>query len=308
MNTSSSTRKKNSRSKSNSNIKLISSRKVSKKIKSIYEVIVRKYKLDDNKKCINDKMLKLKSYLEKKNHLKSQEVKNVFCSIDRKIFSFNNSYDDVSSYINSGATLSAPRLHMEALELMFEKFKDKSIKGNYDLNILDIGSGSGYLSLALFKLFPGSRVTGVEHIKDLVVWSNSLIKKNFIDVFNSENFLIVKGDGRKGYAKLAPYDIIHVGASFLNKPNELLEQLKVGGRMYVPLHNKESNNVRSNDQHVHIFDKVLENGEIKIKDKIISDEPYIAMQSSKNQIKLGMENIYDPTNTKDFGEILNKDH
>lgn len=46
---------------------------------------------------------------------------------------------------------------------------------------------------------------------------------------------ILEGDGRNGYAKHAPYDIIHVGAAAPKTPEELLKQLKPGGRLICPV-------------------------------------------------------------------------
>ncbi|KAJ6628987.1 Protein-L-isoaspartate(D-aspartate) O-methyltransferase, partial [Pseudolycoriella hygida] len=68
-------------------------------------------------------------------------------------------------------------------------------------------------------------------------------------------FDLLEGDGRLGYSKEAPYDAIHVGATAPTIPQELLDQLKVGGRMVCPIGPEHG------DQYLEQFDKDV-NGEI----------------------------------------------
>ncbi len=74
----------------------------------------------------------------------SEQVKKILCSIDRGDYAKLNHGDDPyglnSVYIGSGATLSKLLVHAWALEQAYQKFKDLK-----KINILDIGSGSGYL-------------------------------------------------------------------------------------------------------------------------------------------------------------------
>lgn len=84
--------------------------------------------------------------------------------------------------------------------------------------------------------------------------SNLQKDKHHSALFPSENIKIVTGDGRKGYPPQAPYDVIHVGAASPNKPIALIEQLKKGGRMFVP--------VGTQMQDVWLFDKD-EEGNVK---------------------------------------------
>lgn len=66
---------------------------------------------------------------------------------------------------------------------------------------------------------------------------------------------IVEGDGRLGYPEHAPYDAIHVGAAAAEIPDELLKQLKPGGRMICPV------GPQGDTQKLEQFDKT-ESGEI----------------------------------------------
>ena len=69
------------------------------------------------------------------------------------------------------ATMSAPHMHAHSLELL----KDSLIKGK---KALDIGSGSGYLTLCMSKLMKNGKVWGIEHIPELAKKSVEDIKKN----------------------------------------------------------------------------------------------------------------------------------
>ncbi|CAF1001975.1 unnamed protein product [Adineta ricciae] len=102
--------------------------------------------------------------------------------------------------------------------------------------VLDVGSGSGYLTTCMARLVrPGGKAVGVEHIQELVDRSIVNIKKNHAALFDEGSLKILKGDGRQGYAAEAPYDAIHVGAAAPDTPHELIRQLKPGGRLVSPV-------------------------------------------------------------------------
>ena len=100
--------------------------------------------------------------------------------------------------------------------------------------------------------------------------------KNHSNLIKEGKIILVKGDGRKGYKENGPYDCIHVGAAAMEPPKELIEQLKPGGRLVMPLGPK-------GDQYIYCIDK-LSNGNI-ISKKGISVR-YVALTSPNNQ-KMG---------------------
>ncbi|CAF3816666.1 unnamed protein product [Adineta steineri] len=148
---------------------------------------------------------------------------------DRLDFSTDRLYEDAPQPIGYNVTISAPHMHAHALEMLH----DKLIPG---ARVLDVGSGSGYLTACIARLIqPNGKVIGIEHIPELVQLSIKNISKNGRSLFDDGILEVVSGDGRLGYPQGGPYDAIHVGAASANRPNELIEQLKPGGRLVVPV-------------------------------------------------------------------------
>ncbi|XP_061751824.1 l-isoaspartyl protein carboxyl methyltransferase, like isoform X3 [Nerophis ophidion] len=79
------------------------------------------------------------------------------------------------------------------------------------------------------------RVVGVEHIDELVQSSIKNVQADDPELISSGRIRLVVGDGRLGYPEGAPYDAIHVGAAAATIPKALLEQLKPGGRLVLPV-------------------------------------------------------------------------
>lgn len=89
-------------------------------------------------------------------------------------------------------------------------------------NILDVGSGTGILTLALAMMSPkGCRVYGIEHVPELVKSSIDNITRCNKPVLE-EKIKIIQGDGRKGWPdKSIAFDVIHVGAAPAEIPQGL---------------------------------------------------------------------------------------
>uniref|UniRef100_A0A7S2XGB9 protein-L-isoaspartate(D-aspartate) O-methyltransferase n=1 Tax=Lotharella oceanica TaxID=641309 RepID=A0A7S2XGB9_9EUKA len=120
-------------------------------------------------------------------------------------------------------------MHAEALELLQGHLKPGA-------RVLDVGSGSGYLSVCFAKMVGKTgKVVGIDVIDELVDNSIDNVKKHHSDLLESGNLQIKKADGWKGDPQNGPFDAIHVGAAAVSVPAALVEQLKPGGRMLIPV-------------------------------------------------------------------------
>lgn len=167
--------------------------------------------------------------LRKNGVIRSQRVFDVLIATDRAHYIRNFPYMDSPQSIGYKATISAPHMHAHALELLEDQLQEGA-------KVLDVGSGSGYLT-ACFARMVGltGKVVGKEHIEQLVLESIQNVQQDDPELLSSGRIKFVVGDGRLGYPEGGPYDAIHVGAAAATVPQELLNQLKPGGRLILPV-------------------------------------------------------------------------
>ena len=97
------------------------------------------------------------------------------------------------------------------------------------------------------------KVIGIEHMKDLFIFGMQNISRHHKNLLDNKTIELYLGDGRKGLKERAPFNCIHVGAAAEKAPQELLDQLAVGGRLVIPLGTKDENHC---NQFIFFIDKL----------------------------------------------------
>lgn len=132
---------------------------------------------------------------------------------------FISAYNDSPLPIGYGQTISQPYIvaYMTQAARLFP-----------DDRVLEIGTGSGYQAAVLAELV--KEVYTIEILKPLADTARVRLEE-----LGYRNIKVKHGDGYKGWKEYAPYDAIIVTAAPDEAPEELVRQLKVGGRMVVPI-------------------------------------------------------------------------
>ena len=153
-------------------------------------------------------------------------VLNAIESVPRHLFmdsSFvDHAYQDKAFPIGAGQTISQPYTVAFQSELLDVNKSDK---------ILEIGTGSGYQTAVLCEL--GAIVYSIERQKELFKKTSLFLPKIG---YNPKKLIF--GDGYKGYENEAPYDSILVTAGAPFVPKSLLNQLKIDGKLVIPVGEK----------------------------------------------------------------------
>ena len=135
----------------------------------------------------------------------------------------HRAYDDSALPIGNGQTISQPSIHARYLELLRLKGTER---------VLEIGTGSGYQTALLSRL--ASQVFSIERIAQLLDKAREVLGQMAL---NNVSFML--GDGTLGWRQFAPFDAILVGAAAPDVPDAYAEQLAEGGRLLIPLGNRE---------------------------------------------------------------------
>ncbi|WP_112112203.1 protein-L-isoaspartate(D-aspartate) O-methyltransferase [Flavobacterium aciduliphilum] len=168
----------------------------------------------------------LAKQLEEKG-IKDKNVLEAIKKIPRHLFlnsSFEDfAYQDKAFPIAAGQTISQPYT---------VAFQSQLLEVKKDQKILEIGTGSGYQTAVL--CFLGAKVYSVERQNELFKQTSLLLPKLGI----RPKYLSF-GDGYKGLPNHAPFDSIIVTAGAPEIPKALMAQLKIGGRLVIPVGEQE---------------------------------------------------------------------
>lgn len=183
-------------------------------IKSTQDQFVDSYKQKGERKILVEQL--------KKKGIKDERVLESIMLVPRHFFFhkdfWDHAYEDKAFQIGAGQTISHPHTVAYQTELLSIQDHDK---------VLEIGTGSGYQTAILLSL--GAEVYTIERQKELFDKTKKLLTKLG---FKPKYFY---GDGSKGIPAFAPFDKIICTAGSPSIPNTLLSQLKIGGKMVIPV-------------------------------------------------------------------------
>ena len=224
----------------------------------------------NNHRPIHPSMGKLCEALIQEKGIRTQKVYDVMMIVDRADFAPKNPYENHSKPLPCNTVISQPLIHAYCLEVLKDYLHEGSI-------VLDVGFGSGYFTLAMSKMMNDKgKVVGIDHMEQLYELAKKNISKHHKNLIDNKTIELKIGDGRKGFKESGPYDCIHVGAATMEPPKELLVQLKIGGRLLIPL--------RANgDQYIYTIDK-LTNGNFSYKRGL--SVCFSPLTSKENQMKM----------------------
>jgi protein-L-isoaspartate(D-aspartate) O-methyltransferase len=163
----------------------------------------------------------------KRKGITDEEVLRAINTVPRHDFMdpafLNHAYIDKAFPISSGQTISQPYTVAVQTELLKVKKRDK---------ILEIGTGSGYQCAILAEM--GAKVYTIERYRELYLRA----QRTLASLGYTADFFF--GDGYEGKPQYGPFDGIIITAATKEIPEKLPPQLKIGGRMVVPLGNSIS--------------------------------------------------------------------
>ncbi len=155
--------------------------------------------------------------------IKDKKVLDVFDKVPRHRFvdpdMQREAYKDFPLSIGKDQTISQPYMVALMVQLLDIAKSDK---------VLEVGTGSGYETAIIAEL--GSSVFSIERIEELASNARLLLEK-----LGYKNIHIKKGDGTLGWEEFAPFEKIVVTAASPQVPEPLLDQLKEGGKLVIPI-------------------------------------------------------------------------
>ena len=164
----------------------------------------------------------INTQLESRDIRDSATLKAMF-DVERHLFVPKNvrvsAYKDRPLPIGDGQTISQPYIVAYMTQALELEPTDK---------VLEIGTGSGYQAAVLAKMVDS--VYTIEIVENL-----AKAAKNRLQDLGYDNVIVRQGDGYHGWPEKGPFDAIMVTAGATNIPQPLLDQLKVGGRIIIPV-------------------------------------------------------------------------
>jgi len=136
----------------------------------------------------------------------------------------HRAYEDSALPIAAGQTISQPWVQARSLELAQLTGRER---------VLEVGTGSGYQTALLAQL--ADQVFSVERVPALAQAATAALAEAGV-----RHVTVLVGDGSLGWRPYAPYDAIIVAAASPDVPQPLLDQLAPGGRLILPIGDRDS--------------------------------------------------------------------
>jgi len=161
--------------------------------------------------------------LRSKYKIADERVLKVMASLPRHRFVpeaiESQAYQDNALPIAGGQTISQPYIVARMTELLELKGSEK---------VLEIGAGTGFQTAVLASL--ANRVFSIERLPDLAAEA-----ERRLSLMGFSNVVMKAGDGTQGWADRSPFDAILVAAGGPSIPRPLMAQLRIGGKLVVPV-------------------------------------------------------------------------
>ncbi len=159
--------------------------------------------------------------------ISDERVLDVMATLPRHLFVpeaiKSQAYKDNALPISGGQTISQPFIVARMTELLGLTGQEK---------VLEIGAGSGYQTAVLASL--ARKVFAIERLPALADEANRRLQ-----MLGFRNFTLKAADGTSGWDAYMPYDAILVAAGGPDIPEPLVKQLKVGGKLVIPVGNEQ---------------------------------------------------------------------
>ena len=211
----------------------------------------------DSPKLIGLRKELIKNLLKK--GIKNKDILKAFIKVPRHLFIHKDfesyAYKDEAFPIDENQTISQP------FTVAFQTQLLDVCKGD---RVLEIGTGSGFQTAVL--VFLGAEVYTIERIHNLYKKSKKILDQ--INLMPKKN---IWDDGHKGFESFSPFDRIIITAACETPPNNLLKQLKINGKMVVP--------IGKDVQKMTLFTRVSKN---KFEKRTFGDYRFVPMLRNKN--------------------------
>ena len=168
-------------------------------------------------------------FISLRRFIRSQAVLKAMERVPRELFvpiaERNKAYMDIALAIGEGQTISQPYIVAVITEALRLQPTDR---------VLEVGAGSGYQAAVLAELVPDSKIVTVELVRSLAQRARETLDRN-----GYMNVIVEDATEILGCPERGPYEAIVVSAAVPSLSPSLIAQLTVGGRMVVPVGDRD---------------------------------------------------------------------